>query len=101
MRLTSTTWFYRDEALKFIANISKYKAQIVLEVTLPTFLDKLPCNEDELKIGDIPGTSSAKANYLKTLNALSELTVEPMLFEANFPQVLKKLDFASCKCLFF
>src|SRR5688572_19273777 len=90
--------FIRDEALKSITNIAKYKPQIVLEITLPVFLDKLPCNEDEMKIYGI------KANYLKILDALSELAVEPILFEAYVPQILKKFDFAfsnSCKLFAF
>ncbi|CAG8627666.1 4011_t:CDS:10 [Funneliformis caledonium] len=81
-----------DEALKSLTNIAKYKSQIVLEVTLPVFLDKLPCNEDELNNDNISGM---KVNYLKFLDALSEFAVEPILFEAYVPQVLKKLDFAS------
>ena len=92
--------FIRDEALKSLANISKYKSQIVLEVSLPIFLDKLPCNEEELKINNIPGMSLTKANYSKILNALSQLAVEPILFETYVPQILKKLDFASCKLFY-
>lgn len=89
-------FFIRDVALKSIANIAKYKPQIILKVTLPVFLDKLPCNENEMKIYGI------KANYLKILDALSELAVEPILFKAYVPQILKKFDFASsnsCKLL--
>ncbi|CAI2171239.1 19808_t:CDS:10 [Funneliformis geosporum] len=84
-----------DEALKSLANIAKYKSRIVLEVTFPVFLGKLPCNEDELNNDNIPGNSLIKANYLKILDALSEFAVEPILFEAYVPQVLKKLGFAS------
>ncbi|RIA93901.1 Dos2-interacting transcription regulator of RNA-Pol-II-domain-containing protein [Glomus cerebriforme] len=84
-----------DEALKFLANIAKCKSEIVLEVTLPVFLDNLPCNEDEMKIDNIHGTNLMKANFVKTLDALSELAIEPILFEAYVPQILKKLDFAS------
>ena len=69
----------------------------MLEVTLPVFLDNLPCNEVEMKIDNdnIHGMNLIEANYLKTLDALSELAIEPILFEAYVPQILKKLDFAS------
>jgi hypothetical protein len=73
----------------------------VLEITLPIFLDSLPCNKDEMDIDSIHGMNLKEANYVKTLDALSELAIEPILFEAYVPQILKKLDFASCKLSYF
>ncbi|CAB4400794.1 unnamed protein product [Rhizophagus irregularis] len=86
-----------NEALKSLANIAKYKSNIVLEVTLPVFLDILPYDKDEMKIDNIHGMNLKKANYVKTLDALSELAIEPILFEAYVPQILNKLDFASAE----
>lgn len=72
----------------------------MLEVTLPVFLDILPYDKDEMKIDNIHGMNLKKANYVKTLDALSELAIEPILFEAYVPQILNKLDFA-CKLSYF
>ncbi|CAG8605299.1 8685_t:CDS:10, partial [Gigaspora rosea] len=72
-------------ALKYLGNIAHYKPKIVLDITLPIFVSKLP------NIGDVIEKGS-HSNYSKILDSISKISVEPILFEALVPEILTKLD---------
>lgn len=72
-------------ALKYLGNIAHYKQKIVLDITLPIFVSKLP------NIGDVIEKGS-HSNYSKILDSISKISVEPILFEALVPEILTKLD---------
>ncbi|CAG8542540.1 9825_t:CDS:10, partial [Acaulospora colombiana] len=75
------------KTISSLENAARYKTKIVLEVTLPTLVSQLPSNVEELNLFNIHG-----AKYINALKALSEVPIEPVLFEALVPEVLLKLD---------
>ncbi|CAG8773114.1 19273_t:CDS:10, partial [Racocetra persica] len=72
-------------ALEYLGNIAHYKPKIVLDVTLPIFVSKLP------NIGDVINKGSY-TNYNKILDSISKISAEPILFEALVPEILAKLN---------
>ncbi|CAG8591106.1 1548_t:CDS:10, partial [Cetraspora pellucida] len=72
-------------ALEYLGNIAHYKPKIVLDVTFPIFVSKLPNTGDAIDKGSY-------TNYNKILNSVSKISVEPILFEALVPEILAKLN---------
>ncbi|CAG8449193.1 2669_t:CDS:2, partial [Racocetra fulgida] len=70
---------------EYLENIAHYKPKIVLDVTLPIFVSKLP------NIGDVINKGSY-TNYNKILDSISKISAEPILFEALVPEILAKLN---------
>nr|CAG8521448.1 2428_t:CDS:10 [Entrophospora candida] len=78
-----------DETLKLLSDISKYKSNLILEITLPIILDKLPNNENDLITNNIHYDDKL---YIRLLKALSELSIQPILFENYLPNILKTIN---------
>ncbi|CAG8494406.1 1527_t:CDS:10 [Paraglomus occultum] len=78
-----------SEALKSLANISHYKAQLLLTYSIPVFLSQLPTDHEDAE-STILGTT--KKSYINVLKALSQLAVEPLLFGAFALEAMKNLD---------
>ena len=79
----------RSEALKSLANISHYKAQLLLTYSIPVFLSQLPTDYEDAE-STVLGTT--KKSYINALKALSQLAVEPLLFGAFALEAMKNLD---------
>ncbi|CAG8443712.1 9188_t:CDS:10 [Diversispora eburnea] len=78
------------ETLKYLGDIAHYKPFTVLKITIPIFISQLPSNYESLKLDDIHGTK-----YSKVLDAISEVAIEKVIFEALVPEILAKLDVSS------
>lgn len=70
----------KKEAITALAEISKYKPRLIMDITFPVFVATLPDSDD--------GTSS---NYLPTLEILAQISVEKDIFETLVRRLLSKL----------
>ncbi|EYE91839.1 MET18/MMS19 family protein [Aspergillus ruber CBS 135680] len=70
----------KKEAIAALAEISKYKPRLIMDITFPAFVATLPDSDD--------GTSS---NYLPTLESLAKISVEKDIFETLVRRLLSKL----------
>jgi len=70
----------KKEAIAALAEISKYKPRLIMDITFPAFVATLPDADD--------GTSS---NYLSTLEILAQISVEKDIFETLVRRLLSKL----------
>src|SRR5699024_10064151 len=68
------------EAIAALAEISKYKPRLIMDITFPACVATLPDSDD--------GTSS---NYLSTLDILAQISVEKDIFETLVRRLLSKL----------
>ncbi|KKA19117.1 DNA repair/transcription protein [Rasamsonia emersonii CBS 393.64] len=71
----------KKEAISALAEISKHKPRLIMEITLPAFMAKLPDRDD--------GENRA---YLTTLETLAQISVEKDIFETLVRRLLNKLD---------
>lgn len=70
----------KKEAIAALAETSKYKPRLIMDITFPAFVATLPDFDD--------GTSS---NYLSTLDILAQISVEKDIFETLVRRLLSKL----------
>ena len=70
----------KKEAIAALAETSKYKPRLIMDITFPAFVAALPDSDD--------GTSS---NYLSTLDILAQISVEKDIFETLVRRLLSKL----------
>ena len=70
----------KKEAIAALAETSKYKPRLIMDITFPAFVATLPDSDD--------GTSS---NYLSTLDILAQISVEKDIFETLVRRLLSKL----------
>ncbi|RHZ75216.1 hypothetical protein Glove_216g121 [Diversispora epigaea] len=75
------------DTLKYLGDIAHYKPLTVLKITIPIFISQLPSDYESLKLDNIHGTK-----YSKVLGAISEISIERIIFEALVPEILVKLD---------
>ncbi|CAJ0841468.1 15411_t:CDS:10 [Entrophospora sp. SA101] len=87
---------YKDELLEIFSSallsINEYnelRSIGVNEITLPIILDKLPNNENDLITNNIHYDDKL---YIRLLKALSELSIQPILFENYLPNILKTIN---------
>lgn len=71
----------KKEAIAALAEISKHKPRLIIDITFPAFVATLP-DEDE-------GTD---ALYLPTLETLAQISVERDIFETLFRRLFSKLS---------
>ena len=71
----------KKEAIAALAEISKHKPRIIMDITFPAFVATLPDEDD--------GTNST---YLSTLDTLAQISVERDIFETLFRRLFSKLS---------
>lgn len=71
----------KKEAIKALAEISKYKPRLIMDITFPAFVATLPDYGDE-----------EKPEYLTTLDILAQISIEKDIFETLVRRLLNKLD---------
>lgn len=71
----------KEEAITALAEISKHKPRLIMDITFPAFVATLPDEDD--------GTNSA---YLSTLDILARISVERDIFETLFRRLFSKLS---------
>lgn len=70
----------KKEAIAALAEISKHKPRLIMDITFPAFVATLPDEDD--------GTNST---YLFTLDILAQISVERDIFETLFRRMFSKL----------
>ncbi|EAW15218.1 MET18/MMS19 family protein [Aspergillus clavatus NRRL 1] len=70
----------KAEAIKALAEISKHKPRLIMDITFPAFVATLPDSED-----------GSNAEYLTTLENLAQISVEKDIFETLVRRLLSKL----------
>lgn len=70
----------KKEAIAALAEISKHKPRLIMDITFPAFVATLPDEDD--------GTNST---YLSTLDILAQISVERDIFETLFRRMFSKL----------
>ncbi|KAJ5591883.1 uncharacterized protein N7459_002252 [Penicillium hispanicum] len=71
----------KKEAIGALAEISKHKPRLIMDITFPAFVANLPDEDD--------GTNST---YLSTLDTLARISVERDIFETLFRRLFSKLS---------
>jgi DNA repair/transcription protein MET18/MMS19 len=71
----------QKEATSALAEISKYKPRVLMEITLPAFMATLPDKDD-----------GKNFSYLTTLETLAQISIEKDIFETLVRRLLNKLD---------
>ncbi|KAJ5660414.1 hypothetical protein N7507_006865 [Penicillium longicatenatum] len=71
----------KKEAIAALAEISKHKPRLIMDITFPAFVATLPDEDDS--------TNSA---YLSTLDTLAQISVERDIFETLFRRLFSKLS---------
>ncbi|KAJ5218140.1 uncharacterized protein N7498_000239 [Penicillium cinerascens] len=71
----------KKEAIAALAEISKHKPRLIMDITFPAFVATLPDEDD--------GTNTA---YLSTLDTLAQISVERDIFETLFRRLFSKLS---------
>lgn len=71
----------KKEAIAALAEISKHKPRLIMDITFPAFVATLPDEDD--------GTNST---YLSTLDTLAQISVERDIFETLFRRMFSKLS---------
>ncbi|KAJ5290987.1 hypothetical protein N7478_000238 [Penicillium angulare] len=71
----------KKEAIAALAEISKHKPRLIMDITFPAFVATLPDEDD--------GTNSS---YLSTLDTLAQISVERDIFETLFRRLFSKLS---------
>ncbi|KAJ6015332.1 hypothetical protein N7540_009923 [Penicillium herquei] len=72
----------KKEAISALAEISKHKPRLIMDITFPAFVATLPDEDD--------GTNTT---YLSTLDTLAQISVERDIFETLFRRLFSKLSF--------
>ncbi|KAI9702073.1 MAG: hypothetical protein M1836_001417 [Candelina mexicana] len=71
----------KSKAIQALVQLSKVKSQLIMDITFPAFMAKLPDADDDVQ-----------KQYLTTLEGLAELSVEKEIFETLLRRLLNKLD---------
>lgn len=71
----------KKEAISALAEISKHKPRLIMDITFPAFVATLPDEDD--------GTNT---QYLSTLDILARISVERDIFETLFRRMFSKLS---------
>ncbi|KAI9869021.1 MAG: hypothetical protein M1813_002844 [Trichoglossum hirsutum] len=71
----------REEAIQALLEISKIKSSLIMDITFPAFMAKLPDSD-----------ADGESHYISTLEGLAKLGVEREIFEVLMRRLLNKLD---------
>lgn len=71
----------KKDAVSALAELSRYKSNIIMEITLPAFMATLPDQDD--------GTDM---KYIATLDTLAQISAQRNIFETLVRRLLNKLD---------
>ncbi|KAI9788460.1 MAG: hypothetical protein M1816_006896 [Peltula sp. TS41687] len=71
----------KEEAIQALIQMSKMKSNLIMDITFPAFMAKLPDSDKE-----------TSEDYLSCLEALAKLSVEEHIFELFLRRLLNKLD---------
>ncbi|KAL1879571.1 hypothetical protein Plec18167_004028 [Paecilomyces lecythidis] len=71
----------KKEAIAALAEISKYKPRLIMDITFPAFVATLPDYAED-----------AKTDYMITLESLAQISVEKDIFETLVRRLLNKFD---------
>lgn len=71
----------KKEAISGLAEISKYKPQLIMDITFPAFVATLPDSD----VGE-------DSTYLTTLESLAQMSIEKDIFDTLVRRLLGKLD---------
>lgn len=71
----------KKDAVSALAELSRYKSNIIMEITLPAFMATLPDQDD--------GTD---LKYITTLDTLAQISVQRNIFETLVRRLLNKFD---------
>ncbi|KAJ5999961.1 hypothetical protein N7481_000370 [Penicillium waksmanii] len=71
----------KKEAIAALAEISKYKPRLIMDITFPAFVATLPDEDDD-----------TNTTYLSTLDTLAKISVERDIFETLFRRLFSKLS---------
>lgn len=71
----------KDEAIQALVHISRIKANLVMDITIPAFMARLP-----------DSSSSENADYIITLEGLAQLSVEKSTSDTLIRRLLNRLD---------
>ncbi|OJJ46113.1 hypothetical protein ASPZODRAFT_133107 [Penicilliopsis zonata CBS 506.65] len=69
----------KKEAVAALAEISKYKPRLIMDITFPAFVATLPDSDE-----------GADSSYMATLENLAEISIERDIFETLFRRLLNK-----------
>jgi DNA repair/transcription protein MET18/MMS19 len=70
----------KKEAIAALAEISKHKPRLIMDITFPAFVATLPDEDD-----------GSNSTYLSTLDTLAQISVERDIFETLFRRLFSKL----------
>ncbi|KAF9894385.1 hypothetical protein FE257_007888 [Aspergillus nanangensis] len=73
----------KKEAIAALAEISKYKPRLIMDITFPAFVATLPDADD----------GTAPATYLTTLETLAQISIEKEIFDTLVRRLISKLTF--------
>lgn len=71
----------KNEAIQALVDISKVKPKMIMDITFPAFLSKLPDADEH-----------GRRDYIVTLEGLARLSVEKAIFDTLVRRLLNKLD---------
>lgn len=71
----------KGEAIQGLAEISRNKPNLIMEITYPAFMSRLPDKD-----------TSSPSQYITLLEGLAEISVEKEIFETLIRRLLNKLD---------
>jgi len=71
----------KKEAIAALAEISKHKPRLIMDITFPAFVATLPDEDDGIN-----------TTYLSTLDTLAQISVERDIFETLFRRLFSKLS---------
>ncbi|KAJ5936245.1 hypothetical protein N7454_005543 [Penicillium verhagenii] len=70
----------KKEAIAALAEISKHKPRLIMDITFPAFVATLPDEDDDSNV-----------TYLSTLDTLAQISIERDIFETLFRRLFSKL----------
>lgn len=73
----------KKTAMQSLAEISKHKSRLIMDITFPAFMAQLPDTDSE---------AEARGDYHTTLEGLAEISVEKDVFDTLVRRLLNKLD---------
>ncbi len=73
----------KKTAMESLAEISKYKPRLIMDISFPAFMAQLP---------DTDSDAEARGDYLTTLEGLAKISIEQQVFDTLVRRLLNKLD---------
>jgi DNA repair/transcription protein MET18/MMS19 len=73
----------KKTAMQSLAEISKQKPRLIMDITFPAFMAQLPDTDSE---------AEARADYHTTLEGLAEISIENQVFDTLVRRLLNKVD---------